>query len=105
MNIEIRPADLQHDRALLLEVFSRYLPPCADENRFDWVYQQNPDGLARAWLAIDTQSDQPIGASAAFRRCALLNGELGKYTGWSPSESSLMQAVEVWTPSFFPVWI
>jgi hypothetical protein len=22
-------------------------------------------------------------------RCALLNGELGKYTGWSPSESSL----------------
>ena len=26
-------------------------------------------------------------------RCALLNGELGKYTGWSPSESSLEQAV------------
>ena len=26
-------------------------------------------------------------------RCALLNGELGKYTGWSPSESSPVQAV------------
>ena len=26
-------------------------------------------------------------------RCALLNGELGKYTGWSRSESSPVQAV------------
>jgi hypothetical protein len=26
-------------------------------------------------------------------RCALINGELGKYTGWSPSDSSLEQAV------------
>jgi hypothetical protein len=27
------------------------------------------------------------------KRCALLNGELNKYSGWSPSESSPMQAV------------
>jgi hypothetical protein len=26
-------------------------------------------------------------------RCALINGELGKYTGWSPAASSLEQAV------------
>jgi hypothetical protein len=26
-------------------------------------------------------------------RCALLNGELGKYTSWSPSESSQVLAV------------
>jgi hypothetical protein len=26
-------------------------------------------------------------------RCALINGELGKYTGWSPAESSLEQAM------------
>jgi hypothetical protein len=26
-------------------------------------------------------------------RCALINGELGKYTGWSPTDSSLEQAV------------
>jgi hypothetical protein len=26
-------------------------------------------------------------------RCALMNGELGKYTGWSPTDSSLEQAV------------
>ena len=28
-------------------------------------------------------------------RCALINGELGKYTGWSPAESSMEQAVAV----------
>src|SRR5271165_6097779 len=27
-------------------------------------------------------------------RCALLNGELGKYSGWSPLESSPVQAVQ-----------
>jgi hypothetical protein len=26
-------------------------------------------------------------------RCALINGELGKYAGWSPTDSSLEQAV------------
>jgi hypothetical protein len=26
-------------------------------------------------------------------RCALINGELGKYTGWSPTDPSLEQAV------------
>ena len=26
-------------------------------------------------------------------RCALINGELGKYSGWPPSESSPIQAV------------
>src|ERR1700676_1469323 len=26
-------------------------------------------------------------------RCALINGELGKYTGWSPTDSSLEQAM------------
>ena len=37
-------------------------------------------------------------------RCALINGELGKYTGWSPSDSSLEQAVRgMKTPRFFPV--
>jgi len=28
-------------------------------------------------------------------RGALINGELGKYTGWSPTDSSLIQAVAV----------
>jgi len=26
-------------------------------------------------------------------RCALINGELGKYTQWSPTDSSLEQAL------------
>ena len=34
------------------------------------------------------------GAQMLFHaRCALINGELGKYTGWSPTDSSLEQAV------------
>jgi hypothetical protein len=44
------------------------------------------------------------GAQMLFHaRCALINGELGKYTGWSPTDSSLEQAVAAWTPRFFPV--
>jgi hypothetical protein len=34
-----------------------------------------------------------VGKLLLHARCALLNGELGKYTRWLPSESSPTQAV------------
>jgi Tn3 transposase DDE domain len=36
-------------------------------------------------------------------RCALLNGELGKYTRWSPSELSQVLPRGGMTPRFFPI--
>lgn len=68
MSIVIRPVDLQTDRATLLAVFERLLPPAADPRRFDWLYRQNPHGLARAWLVVDADTRDWVGAAAIFPR-------------------------------------
>lgn len=67
MAIVVRPADLEKDRELLIDAFSRFLTPLSDDRRFDWLYLGNPHGRARAWLATDV-SGRVIGACAAFPR-------------------------------------
>jgi hypothetical protein len=45
------------------------------------------------WIPSWGQRWTPRRADVVHARCALLNGELGQYTRWSPSESSPIQAV------------
>jgi GNAT superfamily N-acetyltransferase len=68
MAITITNADLTRDRGLLIETLRRFLMPGSNERRFDWLYKSNPEGLARAWLAVDTQKPAVIGTAAAFPR-------------------------------------
>ena len=44
-------------------------------------------------LAAEFLADELKRSPLLHARCALLNGELNKYSGWSPSESSPMKAV------------
>src|SRR5258708_16184568 len=67
MAIVVRPADLEKDRELLIDAFSRFLTPLSDDRRFDGLYLGIPHGRARAWLATDV-SGRVIGACAAFPR-------------------------------------
>jgi len=80
MKIIIRPADLNQDKQILVTTLRRYLTPSSDENRFEWLYRQNPHGPARAWLAEDHEGGEVVGASAAFRRRAIVDGR--EKTGW-----------------------
>jgi broad specificity phosphatase PhoE len=82
MKISIRPADLHQDRQLLISMLSQYLRPGCDDLSFDWRYHHNPHGPARAWLAVDDDSEtgEPVGVSAAFPRHAQVNG--AAKTGW-----------------------
>ena len=68
MGIIVRTADLQPARGLLIDVLSRYLTKLYNERRFDWLYNVSPYGQAKAWLAVDDESDRVIGAGAAFPR-------------------------------------
>ena len=68
MAIITADADLTRDRELLIETLGRLLTPLFGEQRFDWLYKSNPDGVARTWLAIDTQAERIVGTAAAFRR-------------------------------------
>jgi hypothetical protein len=80
MGITIRPANLEQDRDLMVATLSRYLTPTSNQDRFDWLYRQNPHGATRAWLAFDSDNGEVAGASAAFARRMIVNGD--ERAGW-----------------------
>ena len=48
--------------------------------RFEWLYLQNPFGLARVWIATEDTRRRTIGIAAAFPRQVWVDGKLCK--GW-----------------------
>lgn len=80
MKIVIQPADLEKEKELLITTLRQYLTASSNESRFDWLYRQNPHGAPKAWLARDSESGEVVGASAAFRRRAVINGH--EKRGW-----------------------
>jgi hypothetical protein len=64
----IRIADPEADRALLTDLLSRNLSPDAGGRRFEWLYRENPHGLARVWVATEDGTGRALGVAAAFPR-------------------------------------
>lgn len=74
MPICIRAANLQSDRAALIDLFGRCLDPNYDARRFDWLYVDGPHGMARAWVAEHPASGEIVGAAAGFPRKMYCDG-------------------------------
>lgn len=68
MAIVIRKADIYTERQSLINLLYQYLTKQSNEQRFDWLYRDNPHGPARVWVAIDTRDHAIIGMSGAFPR-------------------------------------
>jgi hypothetical protein len=68
----IRTADLIADQTILTDLLSHNLSPDAGGRRFEWLYLENPHGLARAWLATEGDNRRGLGAAAAFPRRVLI---------------------------------
>jgi GNAT superfamily N-acetyltransferase len=68
MGIRIRPANLVSDRGRLISVLSKFLSSDLNGERFDWLYQDNPFGPARAWMAEDESGCGIVGVASAFPR-------------------------------------
>lgn len=64
----MRPADLDADRDMMVETFRRYLNSAYDQARFDWLYNANPYGRARAWIAEEKGTNTIVGVASAFPR-------------------------------------
>ena len=71
MNIQIREADLKRDGVRIADALSKYLTPLADLQRFDWLYNRNPNGKARAWVGL-IEGDV-VATAAVFPRRAYFN--------------------------------
>jgi hypothetical protein len=68
----IRTADLIADQTILTDLLSHNLSPDAGGRRFEWLYLENPHGLARAWVATEEGTRRGLGAAAAFPRRLLI---------------------------------
>ena len=80
MSIEIRQAELEQDRQSIFNTLVRYLSPNLSEQRFDWLYERNPERKAIVWLAVDKNTQEVVGSAAAFPRAMVLGGE--REMGW-----------------------
>jgi hypothetical protein len=74
MTIAIRLAHPNTDKDLLIETVRRLLTPQSDATRFDWLYNNNPYGAGRVWLAIDQNRNATVGMAAAFPRRFYVGG-------------------------------
>jgi len=68
MTFQVRTAEVQKERRALTEFLTANLTPDANEFRYEWLYCMNPAGVARAWVACETETGALIGISAAFPR-------------------------------------
>jgi len=68
MSLAVRPADLRADAGQIVKLLTAHVNPRYDHLRFDWLYRQNPDGPARAWLSFDTETGEAVGTAAAIPR-------------------------------------
>jgi len=66
--IRTREVDIEGERELMIAFLGEHLPGHGGAAHFDWLYRNNPDGTARAWLAEDVGTNEPVGVAAAFPR-------------------------------------
>ena len=71
----VRPAQIDGEKAALTAFLSTHLSPDATEDRYEWLYCNNPAGLARVWVACDDAAGKIIGVSAAFPRRVSIRGQ------------------------------
>jgi GNAT acetyltransferase-like protein len=73
MAVLVREASLTDDQHLLIGLARTYLNGDADGGRFRWLYQENPFGPARAWIACGKNGDA-AGMAAVFPRQMYCDG-------------------------------
>ena len=74
MPYSITPADLDRDKQEILALWKRNFPNIPEE-RYDWIYKNNPAGPASCWLLKETRQNKVVGATALFPRRMFCEGK------------------------------
>jgi hypothetical protein len=74
MGVCIREASLVDDESAIVALVRAHLFAGMDQRRFQWLYRDGPYGAARAWLAFDGKTQEPVGMAALFPRRAVIGG-------------------------------
>jgi phthiocerol/phenolphthiocerol synthesis type-I polyketide synthase E len=70
----IIPADLLESKQDIISLWKRNFQNMPEE-RYPWIYEENPFGPATCFLAKDTKQDSIVGATASFPRRVVINGK------------------------------
>lgn len=74
MRYSIVPADIANDREAVLKLWKRNFNRVPEE-RFAWMYRDNPAGPAACWIATEAERGEIVGATAVFPRQLLIDGD------------------------------
>ncbi|MBI1929184.1 hypothetical protein HYR99_33680 [Candidatus Poribacteria bacterium] len=90
MSISIREVDFDTDRSVLIDLLkrNRRLPasyPYAE--RYDWLYLDNPHGIATGWMVVDDETREPVGFTVALPREMSVSGK--RVIAWNCADFSI----------------
>ena len=74
MTYSITAADLERDKQAILRIWKGNFPD-VPEQRYSWMYENNPYGRAVCWLAKDTKDETVVGVTSLFLRRILIRGK------------------------------
>jgi len=83
MPLVVQEVDLASQMPLLVDVFNRGFNVAIPQNRFDWLYQLNPDGASTAWFVRDDRSGEIAGCTAVFPRRIQVRGRKNSTLAWN----------------------
>jgi len=69
-----RLGDLIADRNDIISGLQEHLNPLTNDQRYDWLYLDNPDGHARVWVIEDAEREKIVGTTALLPRSLYING-------------------------------
>ena len=95
MKVAIVEASIEHDLEKMRATLNANRHRQATAERFRWLYLSNPDGPARAWLAVDEGTGETAGFTAVFPRRVRLAGASAPVTAWNCGDFSIHQRYRV----------
>ena len=95
MSITIVEANVETELEKMRATLNANRPRQKTAERFRWLYLDNPDGRARAWLAVDEVSGETAGFTAVFPRRIRPAGTVLPVTAWNCGDFSIHQRYRV----------
>ena len=95
MSIAIVEANVEQDLEKMRATLNANRTRHATLERFRWLYLSNPDGPARAWLAVDEKTGETAGFTAGFPRRIRPAGAKAPVLAWNCGDFSIHQKYRV----------
>ncbi len=87
MGISIREADLDRELPLFASTVNNAFGSRVPDQRFRWLYLDNPDGRAVAWFAVDDRTGDIAGCTGVSPRRVRVGGR--EVIGWNCGDFSI----------------